>query len=380
VNRNPRFDRLRNGFTLTVPGLGATTFPGFPNLVPNGLTPQVAGTGACVDNAATTTLNEANACAGRLLPAALIRSRENTAQSTYNGLQTRYQGRIGNQLSFGASYTFSRALDNASEIFSFSDISVTQSPFDFNRLEKGISGFHRKHSSSFNFLWDVPFFKQQEGILGRALGGWQLNGVYYLASGRRFTPFQFCNASCIGTGYDDVTFNSSFFGADALRPFTGNPKAPRGSVGISQIDAALIFGVPVTNASGFLSLNDLNKTGTVKAVTKDQVQLIFNGPGAAKIFNNPFGDAGRGSEAGPILNNGNMGLFKHFKIRESIRLRLSMDIFNVFNHKNPGAGFNAGSSLPDQFVEDAGSADGYYDFGGMTGARRAFQFGLKLIF
>jgi hypothetical protein len=57
-----------------------------------------------------------------------------------------------------------------------------------------------------------------------------------------------------------------------------------------------------------------------------------------------------------------------------------MDIFNVFNHKNPGAGFNAGGSLPDQFADDAGTEDGYYDFGGISGARRAFQFGLKIIF
>lgn len=381
VNRNPRIDRLMNGFTLNVPGLGATAFPGFPKFIPPGVTPQVAGTGACVDNPTTTTLNEANACAGRILPKALIRSRENTASSTYNGLQTRYQGRIANQLSLTASYSFSRALDNASEVFTFSDISVTQNPFDFNKLEKGISGFHRKHQSSYSFLWDVPLFKQQQGLMGNLLGGWQANGVYYLTSGRRFTPFQFCNASCIGTGYDDVTFNASFLGGfDALRPFTGNPKAPRGSVGISQIDAALIFGIPVTSANGFISLNDLNKTGTVRAVTKDEVSLIFNGPGAAKIFNNPFGDAGRGSGAGPILNNGNFGVFKHFKIRENVKLRFSMDIFNVFNHKNPGAGFNSGSSLPDQSVEDAGAADGYYDFTGMTGARRAFQFGLKVIF
>jgi hypothetical protein len=284
VNRNPRIDRLRNGFTLNVPGLGATVFPGFPNLIPTGITPQVAGQGQCVDNPATTTLNEANACNGRILPAALIRSRENTASSTYNGLQTRYQGRIGNQLSFGASYTFSRALDNASEIFSFSDIAVTQNPFDFNKLEKGISGFHRKHASSFNFLWDVPFFKQQEGVLGRVLGGWQLNGVYYLASGRRFTPFQFVNSNgFFGAGtYEDSTFDVSFFGADALRPFTGNGRAPRGSVGISQIDAALLdpflfgLGLTVSNPNGLWLLNDLYN-GKITTVSKDDVRLVLNG-------------------------------------------------------------------------------------------------------
>lgn len=381
VNRNPRVDRLLNGFTMTVPGLGPTVFPGFPNEIPAGITAQVAGQGQCVDNPSTTTLNESAACNGRLLPASLIRSRENTASSTYNGLQTRWQGRVANQLSFGVSYTWSKALDNASEIFSFSDISVTQNPFNFNSAEKGISGFHRKHASSFNFLWDVPLFKQQEGVVGRVLGGWQLNGVYYLASGRRFTPFQFANASgFFPATYDDNTFDASFFGADALRPFTGNPNAPRGTVGVSQIDAAFLFGIPVTDANGFYSMNDLNRDGTIRAVTKNDVKVIFNGPGAARIFGTPFGDVGRGSEAGPILNSGNLGVFKHVRIKENVRLRFSMDVFNVFNHKNPGVGFNAGGSLPDQFVEDAGSDDGYYDFGAIAGARRAIQFGLKLIF
>jgi len=154
----------------------------------------------------------------------------------------------------------------------------------------------------------------------------------------------------------------------------------RNSVGISQIDAALIFGFPVTNANGLYLLNDINKTGKLTSVTPNDVFLIFNGPGAARIFGSPFGNVGRGSLFGPILNSGNFGVYKHFKIREKVKLRFSMDMFNVFNHKNPGAGFNAGSSLPDQFVEDAGVADGFYDFTGMTGARRAFQFGLKFIF
>src|SRR5262249_37992713 len=114
VNRNPRFDHILNGFSA-----GGFTFPAFPSLVPQGLSPQVAGSGACVDNPATTTLNEANQCNGRVLAQSLIRSRENTAQSIYHSLQTQYRGRLFNQLSIGASYTFSKALDDASEIFTF---------------------------------------------------------------------------------------------------------------------------------------------------------------------------------------------------------------------------------------------------------------------
>lgn len=380
LNRNPRIDRLLSGFTVpNVPGIGAVVFPGFPDLLPQGVRAQVAGQGACVDNPATTTLNEALQCAGRFLPAGLIRSRENTAQSTYNGLQMRYQGRLWNRLSVGASYAFSKTLDNASEIFTFSETSSTQHPFNHNAAEKGLSGFHRKHASSFNFLLDLPGYRSQEGFLGRVLGGWQINGIYYLASGRRFTPQQFLNTAI--PSYDDSAFNGSFFGQDAFRPFVGNPNAPRGEVGITEIDAALGgFIAAATPANRILSLNELNTTGNIRVVSREDVRYIFNGPGAALRFGTPFGDAARGSEAGPTLNNLNLGLFKNIRITEGTRLQFRVDGFNILNHKNPGVGFNAGGTFPIPYVEEAGTEDGFYDFGGLTGARRAWQFGLKLIF
>jgi hypothetical protein len=381
LNRNPRVDRFINGFALNIPGLGVTQFPGFPNLVPQGTTFQTAGVGACVDNPATTTLNEANACNGRLFPEALVRSRENTAQSTYHGLQSRYQARMFNQLSLGVAYTWSKALDNASEIFSFNEPANPQNPFNSSSAEKGVSGFNRTHALSMNWVWDVPIYKDQNGLIGRLLGGWQINGTYFLASGRNFTPSQFCNFACIGGPfYEDTTFDGTFIGRDSLRPFYGNPNAPATSVGITQIDAALLFGVPVVNAAGFWSFNELNGPGNIVAVTKDQVRYIFNGPGAAKVFGTPFGDVGRGSAKGRRLNNLNMGLFKNVKLSERWKLQLRAEGFNVLNHPNPSVGFIAQGSTPDFFVDDGGAPDGFFDLGGVEYARRAWQFGAKIIF
>jgi outer membrane receptor protein involved in Fe transport len=385
LNRNPRIDRLINGSApiniTTTSGVVPITFPGFPNLVPTGVKPLVAGTAPCVDNPATTTLNEATACAGRLLPASLIRSRENTAQSTYNGLQARYQGRMFNQLSLGVSYAFSKTLDNASEIFSFNETATPQNPFDSGAGEKGLSGNHRAHAGTLNFLWDIPVMKEQHGILGRLLGGWQLNGIYYLASGQNFTPQQFGNVSgFFPFSYEDTTSDASFFAQDALRPFSGSPNAPRNQVGISQIDAFFLFGVPVKDLNGFYSFNELNTTGNAVTVTKNDVRVIYNGPGAARIFKTPFGNISRGSETGPILNDMNMGIFKNIRLTEKVRLQLRADGYNIFNHVNPGVGFNSGGTTPSPYLENAGAKDGYYDFGGITGARRAWQLGAKIIF
>lgn len=382
LNRNPRIDRLRNGFTLPVLGIGNVTFPGFPNLIPGGLTPQVAGVGRCVDDPATTTLNEAAQCNGRVLPQALIRARENTAQSTYHGLQTRYQGRVANQLSFGLSYAFAKALDNSSEIFAFAETPIAQNPFDVNAGEKSFSGFDRRHAFSANYVWDVPGFRDQRGVLGRVLGGWQLNGTYFLASGRRFTPSQFTNSLVLGgaNSYFDGTFDAGFIGFDSARPFLTNANAPRDALGISQVDATFLFGVPAVNVNGFWSLNELNKTGNTVAVTPDQVRYIMNGPGAARIFGNPFGNTPRGFEQGKRLNNLNLGIFKNIKVSETVKLQFRTEMFNALNHPNPGIGFLASGSFPDSFVEDAGANDGFNNLTGVEYSRRAFQFGLKVIF
>jgi hypothetical protein len=381
LNRNPRIDRLLNGFTANVPGIGAFTFPGFPQFVPAGLTPQVAGQGACVDNPATVTLNEAAQCNGRILPQGLVRSRENTATSIYHSLQTRYQGRVANQLNWGMSYTWSKALDSASEVFSFQESAAPQNPFGINDLEKSFSGFDRRHAFSLNFIWDVPLFRQQEGVVGNILGGWQLNGTYFLANGLRFTPSQFFNL-ILGPNrsYGDPTWDGGFLGLDSLRPFRGNPDAPRSSVAISQVDAAMIFGVPVQDINGFWSLNELQGNDNLVRVTTDQVRYIFNGPGAARIFGTPFGTSPRGIETGKRLNNLNLGVFKNFRIKENMRLRFSFDMFNALNHPNPGVGFIAQGAVPDIFVDDAGLDDGFNDLTGVEYARRAIQFGLKFIF
>lgn len=362
LNANPRIDRLVNGFTL-----GGITFPGFPNLVPSGVTPLT-----CVNNTATP--DNEGICNGRILAGrGLIRNRENTAQSLYHSLQSRLDTKMFNQLSMGMSYTFSKALDNASEVFSANESAGPQNPFDRN-AERGYSGFDRKHIFAMNWVWDVPFYKDQQGFLGRVLGGWQLNGIYQISSGQRFTPSQLCNALCgVPAGYGDQSWDGGFLGLDSLRPFSGNPKAPRTSVGISQIDANFIYGADIANPNGFYDLNELN-LGNQVVVTKDQVRYIYNGPGAAKIFGNPYGNVSRGAETGPINNNFNLGVFKNIKIKERVRLQLRLEAFNAFNHPS-------GGGTPNIFIEGSLAAGVVFnDVSEITYNRRIVQIGGKIIF
>ncbi len=378
VNRNPDIGNLYRGFNFDIFDNGAGKppfFPGFPSLVPGGITPL-----SCVNNPATPD-NEA-ACNNRIVPGrGLIRSRENTGKSWYNGLQMRYNGRIFNQLTLGASYTFSKTIDTTSEIFSFGEIAIAANPFDLTNQEKGLSGNDRRHASALNFIWDVPVKKDQRGFVGHVLGGWQLNGTYILASGRPFTPSQFFNSLGLPT-YQDFTFGATFFGFDNVRGFSSNPRAARDRVAITDIDAYLIF-LPnfVPSPTHLYSLNELNSTGNLVPVSPNDVRYIINMPGAVRYTGNPFGNIARNSERGPALNMVNLGIFKNIRLREHMSLQLRAEMFNALNHPNPGYGVAGASSLPDTFIDDAGVAGSRFnDRRDMELSSRRMQFAIRLMF
>jgi len=365
VNGNFFTGPLVNGITNWF-GTGIN-LPSFSNLLPAGTTAQV-----CVDNPATFP-NEA-ACNGRQFRQAGKTIRANTAFSNYHALQSRYSGRFMHALSLNASYTWSKTIDNASEIFGFDIASPNQqNPFCNGKCERSISQIDRPHAFSLNFIYDVPFKKEQHGILGHVLGGWQVNGVYVLTSGEPYTPGQFFNGSVYGLGNTYLTSGD--------RPFIGNPSVDPRLVGISQIDAFLIFDAPLTNPNGFYSFNQINATGAFVPVTTNQVHFIANLPGAAKVFGTPFGNSTRNSLRGPRLNQLNASLFKNINIRENLKLQLRAEAYNVLNHPNPGYGVNAAGYLPDFFVEDAGiTASNFADKGDIELARRVVQVGVRIIF
>ena len=380
-NRNPFIANLVNGFTSSGFGGTAFTFPGFPNLVPAGITmvPISGNDPATPDNEAA---DDGRIIAGH----GLIRSRENTGSSIYHSLQARYNGRLSNQLTLGASYTWSKTIDNVSEIFSFGEIAISSNPFDVTQNERGLSGNDRPQAFSTNFLWDVPWLKGQNGFVGKTLGGWQFNGTYVLTSGRTFTPSQFFNVFGAPT-YQDFTFTAGFFGFDNIRAFQGNRNAPRDTVAITDVDVSYFgFADFTPSSTGFYSLNELNRTGNLVSVTPDQVRYIFNGPGAAKRFGNPFGNVARNSERGPALNILNLGIFKNTKIGERVNIQFRAELFNALNHPNPGYGVAGEDSLPDTFIEDAGlygvsdNRTGFNDKRAMELSSRRIQFGIRIVF
>jgi hypothetical protein len=281
----------------------------------------------------------------------------------------------------GFAYTFSKALDNASEIFAFGESGFAANPLNIGAPEKGISGFDRPHALSMNFIHDVPLFKEQKGFFGKALGGFQLNGTYIIASGRPFTVSQFSNFGFGLPSYQDNTFQSTFAGLDAIRPFLANPRAPRTAVGITDVDASFYGFLPgafQASPTGFYSLNELNNSGNLVPVSANDVRFILGGPGASVRFGNPFGNVPRNSERGARLNQANFGIFKNTKFKERFNLQFRAEMFNVFNHPNAGYGVAGQDTLFDNVIEDAGTT--FNDRGEATLSSRRIQLGLRFVF
>jgi outer membrane receptor protein involved in Fe transport len=364
---NPFVGTLVNG----IPNWEGTgvNMPSFANLIPAGITPL-----NCTNDPSTLFVNE-SVCNGRVLRQSTITERVNSGSSIYHSMQSRYNGRfLNNSLNLSAAYTWSKTMDNASEIFAF-DIasSFAQNPFCASKCEWSRSQIDRPNALSLSFIYDVPWMKEQRGVVGHVLGGWQVNGVYVLTSGEPFTPGQFFNSSIYGTAQSYV--------ASGDRPFVGNPKADQRLVAITQLDANVVFGAPLTDINGFYSLNALNSTGDAVPVSPNDVRFIVNTPNAARIFGTPFGNAGRNTLRGPRLNQLNASLFKNIKVGERLTVQLRGEAYNVLNHPNPGYGVNANGYLPDFFTEDAGVDGSHFaDNGDIELARRVIQVGLRIIF
>lgn len=221
---------------------------------------------------------------------ATLQYQEQSASSSYNSLQTSVRRRLSGGLTLLVSYTFSRALDDASSTNN-STTGTQKFPQDIYDLqaERSLSDFHRKHQFTASFNYSLPFgrgkafFNDARGLKQILLGDYQLNGIVTLLSGRPFTPM--FNAPDVGQQRPDLIGD----------PYQNIPD------GLSFNPAA--FGDPSD------SINP-----------SDPLNL--------------FGNAGRNILIGPRFKNFNASLLKNIRLGEGVRLQLRAEAFNVFNHPN----------------------------------------------
>ncbi len=295
----------------------------------------------------------------------VIRQRANSGFSNYNAVQFEFRANdLKNQLTVRLGYTYSKNLDNVSEIFGTSGagntIAFAQNPAQqvTGAGEYSFSGLDYPHTGSLTVTEQLPFFREQHGPIGHLLGGWAVSGNYFLQDGQRYTPTQVSELAAFTSAGDffDLAFVNAFAGTDVARPFFGNPSAARNTVGAFAGDACFVFGVtgaePVCTISPttLVSVNALNASGaglTSMPVTinPNQVRYILNGGAAQGVFGTPFGNVPRNLVQDAISNVVNLSVSKGTKLSERTSFELRASFINAFNHPN--------YQSIDPFLEDA---------------------------
>ncbi len=288
-----------------------------------------------------TQFNSAGQAVGGFGPEALMRT---GSHSSYNALQTsltQNASRIG--LSFQASYTFSKSLDDTSSAMggSFANgvtlQTLPQNPLD-PRADRGPSTFDVTHVFALSVVQNLPLERLS---LLRPLGekltkGWQILNITTLTSGLPFSVYSGIQQTGAGAG-----------GAD--RPnLVAEP-----AFSTSRSTREDYFGLGANNGSFF--------------------SIPIDVPGGSGPNQGTFGDLGRNTFRGPGFRDFDLSFIKdtsfgHRGQQELGILEFRAEFFNIFNIVNFG--------LPANTV--LGSGFGIISH--TAGSSRQIQFSLKLIY
>lgn len=249
--------------------------------------------------------------------------------TTYDALQSQITKRFSGSI-VGAVYTYSKAINWADN-----DANPRiQWPAAWNQ-NRGLASYDRPHNFQTYFVLDSPWGKGQRwlqnGVAGKLLGGWQLNGILSAISGAPIYITQNTGNSLNAAGSSQIP--------DQVKATV----AILGGIGI---------GHPYFDTTAYAPVN----------IPAGQPQR--------------FGNAGRNNIRGPGYVNLDSGLFRNFEFFERLRIQFRVEALNVLNHTNFS---NPASNISDPstfgYVTSTVGANGV----GGTGERQ-FRFALRLLF
>ena len=258
-----------------------------------------------------------------------IRLTENSGSSRYNALQISADRRYLNGLKIGFAYTLGKSEDNASD-----KRNVVWNTYD-DASYWGPSNFDRRHVLNVYYIYDLPFWKNQETPLKNALGGWQVSGATFYRTG---TPFSVVRTNDIA-GVGDGNFG---------QPYN-------------------LVGDPFAGANQNLSAGSGN----------DQ-NFWFNPAAFAAPAAGTFGNAPRNAWYNPSEQQWDIAFFKNFRLAGTQRLQFRAEIFNFINRPN----WNniAGSTTTSGFTTADPTNANFGRVVSKNDARRDAQLSLRYLF
>ncbi|MBM3740162.1 MAG: hypothetical protein FJW39_30775, partial [Acidobacteria bacterium] len=218
----------------------------------------------------------------------------NDGTSTYHALLAKLERRFGRGLTFLASYTNSKLIDN---------VRTRQDNYDL-RAGRGLSAIHTPQRLVLTGVWDLPFGKGQAWLSGtnavvrRIVEGWQMNWIGTLQ--------------------------------------TGNVLSVTSSVNTTQ------------SQGGAQRPNSTGASPKLEGPVKNRLNRYFDTAQFANAAPYQFGNLGRtlADVLGPGLHNWDISLFKNISVAERLKFQIRCEAFNVWNHPafgNPGVTFGTAS-------------------------------------
>lgn len=233
--------------------------------------------------------------------------RGNAGSSSYHAGQVQLTRRFSKGLALSSSYTYSKMIDNNSEIFasaglSNGSLSIIPLVLGGERNERAVGLFDRTHRAVFTYVYDLPFMRDQKGWLGQIVGGWQLSGITTFESGVPYTVVNGADANNLVGNNDRPDFN------------------PAGLRGVRAIPNA-------ASPTGYV-----NPDANNAPIDPKTARYIALAAGVGRT-----GTAGRNTERTRGINNFDFNITKRFRVTEGTSLEFRTEFFNVFNHPQYGS-------------------------------------------
>jgi len=240
---------------------------------------------------------------------------EFASSSNYHSMQTQVNRRFGRNLTYGFTWTWSKAMDLVD-----GNTSAVNPYLNFRMRNYGKAGFDRTHNVSIFYDYKLPEIVRGRSLLRWVANGWEISGITSFISG-----------APSGLGYSfvqatDIT-GASGAGIDSRVNLTGNPNLPKAE----------------------------------RTIYRHFRTEVVRPPDAANFG---IGNAPKDPIRGPGINNWDLSVFKNFRLGEGERrLQFRWEMYNAFNHTqfsglDTGARFDpAGNQVNARFGEYTAARD-----------------------
>ena len=200
-------------------------------------------------------------------------------------------------------FTYSKALGTGAVIQATSQVTAVD-PYDLDH-QYGPQAFDRKFVDTLFLVYQPPYYRNQQGLLGHILGGWTFAPIFTAGSG---AP-DFCNTNT-GALSESYSGSQDFGSGDGANVFT---------------NANCVLTNPSAGSSG--SVHNINGTPYMFA----NPQAVFNSV-RPLILGLDGNSGGFGQFRGLPYWNMNLGIKKNLRLTERFNVEASVNFVNVLNH------------------------------------------------